>query len=243
MTGAARLATAAAMRAGAGLRPALQPGRRARSRAADRGRQPLAAARLVGRGRARGPRPLPGPRGGAGAGPRATPRRRRCGSWSAAASVPTVVDGDGLFALAWSPDGAVAVLKRPPRRHRPHPPRRRVRPAGRPAPGGRPPGRGSCAGRRRPVPSCCSRARPPSWPSRGAASSSRPRATSGWPPPARATCSPASSARCSPSRCRPFEAAAAGAWLHGSAGRRGPGARPGRLATSPGSSPACWSAL
>ena len=81
---------------------------------------------------------------------------------------------------------------------------------------------------RRPAPSCCSRARPPSWPSRGAASSSRPPATSGWPPPARATCSPASSARSSPSRSRPFEAAAIGAWLHGSAGTARARARSGR---------------
>ena len=29
----------------------------------------------------------------------------------AAAAVPTVVDGDGLFAMAWSPDGAAPALQ------------------------------------------------------------------------------------------------------------------------------------
>ena len=45
--------------------------------------------------------------------------------------LPVVVDGDGLFALAWGSDDAAHALAPPPGRHRPHPSRRRVRVAGR----------------------------------------------------------------------------------------------------------------
>ena len=70
--------------------------------------------------------------------------------------------------------------------------------------------------------SCCSRARRPSSPTPTATCASSPPATSAWPPPAPATCCPASSAPSSPPACRPLDAAASAAWIHGEAARRRP---------------------
>ena len=128
--------------------------------------------------------------------------------------------------------------RRSPRRRRPsgprgaHPPRRRVRPArGQPAGADRlAAARALAAGDRR--------GRPAQGPDHGRgrpgrrACWSRPPATPAWPPPAPATCSPASSARCWPSGLAP---------LRGGGRRRlppRPGRRP-RLAPRPGAPATC----
>ena len=134
MTGAARLATAAAMRAGAGYvrlsSPGAAPDPGLPTEVVGRSLPLVSWSEVVLKDLDRFQALVVGP--GLGRADATTAGVREL---VAAASVPTVVDGDGLFALAWSPDGAVAVLKAPPRRHRPHAPRRRVRPAGRAAPG------------------------------------------------------------------------------------------------------------
>ena len=205
---------------GGRIRPALQPGRRARSRAADGGRQPLAAARLVVRGRPQGPRPLPGPRGGAGAGP----GRGHDGGGAGAGRRGIRPDGGRRR----RPVRAGLVARRrgrgaegSPRRHRPHPPRRRVRPAGRPAPGGRPPGCGSCAVRH----DRCRRAAQGSGHHRGRAAGRVLISTAGDERLATAGTGDVLSGIVGAllaQQVPAFEAAAIGAWLHGSAGRRGP---------------------
>ena len=73
----------------------------------------------------------------------------------AEAPVPVVVDGDGLFALAWSADGAARLLRNRPGRHRAHAPRRRVRPARRPHARGRTAWPRRASWPRRRARSCC----------------------------------------------------------------------------------------
>ena len=229
MTGAARLVTAAAMRAGAGYVRLSTPGGRCPTPVCRPRSSPARCPRVVGRRSSEGPRPVPGARRRARAGSRRRHDRGGARAGRGGRRCRSVVDGDGLFALAWSADGAAAVLQRRPAADRAHAPRRRVRPAGRAR--ARAPTASPRLGswRRRPVRSCCSRVRRPSWPSRVVGSSSRPPVTSGWPRPARGTCCPASSVRSLAQQVPAFEAAAAGAWLHGSAGRQRSGAGSGRL--------------
>ena len=107
MTGAAHLAAGAAQRAGSGMVPLSSPGVEADG--AARGRAPPAAGvRLVRRPCSRtSTASTPWSSGPASAG-RSTPSRP-CGRPCRQAPVPVVVDGDGLFALAWDPDGAGAA--------------------------------------------------------------------------------------------------------------------------------------
>ena len=110
MTGAARLASAAAMRTGAGYVRLSTPGG-----GVDPGvptevvsqSLPLVDwADTVLKGLDRFHALIVGP--GLGRSDRTTSEVRRL---VATASVPTVIDGDGLFALAWSADGPSAVLR------------------------------------------------------------------------------------------------------------------------------------
>ena len=91
-----------------------------------------------------------------------------------AARVPTVIDGDGLFAMAWNNEGPNALLRRRRGADRADAARRRVRAAHRAAPGRRPLRRRPPAGRRHAGAWCCSRARPPSSPTRPATCASSP---------------------------------------------------------------------
>ena len=110
MTGAARLVTAAALRAGAGYVRLSIPGD-ARdpgvpTEAVTRSLPPVAWAAAVAKDLDRFHALVIGP--GLGRSDATTAEVREL---VAAAPVPVVVDGDGLFALAWSADGAAAVLR------------------------------------------------------------------------------------------------------------------------------------
>jgi ADP-dependent NAD(P)H-hydrate dehydratase / NAD(P)H-hydrate epimerase len=110
MTGAARLATSAAMRAGAGYvrlsSPGAAPDPGLPTEVVSRSLPLVSWSDVVLKDLDRFQALVVGP--GLGRSDATTAAVREL---VGAASVPTVVDGDGLFALAWSPDGAVAVLK------------------------------------------------------------------------------------------------------------------------------------
>ena len=133
MTGAAFLAAGAAQRAGSGMVSLSSPG-------------------VEADGSARGgPPPAPGVRLGRGAvledlhryhalviGPGLGREEYTVTAVSATvrqASTPVVVDGDGLFALAWDPDGAGPLVRRRDGADGAHAARRRVRTPRRPPPG------------------------------------------------------------------------------------------------------------
>ncbi len=110
MTGAARLVTAAALRAGAGYVRLSIPGD-ARdpgvpTEAVTRSLPPVSWAAAVAKDLDRFHALVIGP--GLGRSDATTAEVREL---VAAAPSPVVVDGDGLFALAWSADGAAAVLR------------------------------------------------------------------------------------------------------------------------------------
>ena len=111
MSGAARLVTAAAMRTGAGYVRLSTPGGQhdpgVPTEAVTRSLPPASWAAHGDEG----PRPVQGAGRRAGPGPQRRHHRRGPRAGGRAAQVPVVVDGDGLFALAWSADGAASLLR------------------------------------------------------------------------------------------------------------------------------------
>ncbi|MDO8363489.1 MAG: NAD(P)H-hydrate dehydratase [Actinomycetota bacterium] len=110
MTGAARLAAEAAMRAGAGMVHLSAPGTFVAGAAAEVVQRPLPAKAwaaevldTIDRFHAL----VVGP--GLGRDDDTTAQTRKL---AVDALVPTVIDGDGLFAMAWNADGAAALLRR-----------------------------------------------------------------------------------------------------------------------------------
>ena len=110
MTGAARLVTAAAMRAGAGYVRLSTPGGQhdpgVPTEAVTRSLPPASWAGAVTKDLDRFKALVVGP--GLGRSDATTAEVREL---VAAAQAPVVVDGDGLFALAWSADGAASLLR------------------------------------------------------------------------------------------------------------------------------------
>ena len=156
------------------------------------------------------------PWSGPGSGTRAGNGRVFSRRSSAGARLPVVADADALNAFS----GRAALLREAARSDRPDAASRRggallLDDAG--ADPGRPARRRAAARAARAARSSSSRARTAWSPSRRAGSPSTRPARRCWRRPGRATCSPVSSARCSPAVSRPREAAVAGAWLHGAA--------------------------
>ena len=157
----------------------------------------------------------------------------------AGAAVPMVVDGDGLFALAWDADGAAPLL-RGAGADGAHAPRRRVRAAGRRAARRRPPRGRSPAGRRHRRRGAAQgpddgRRRPDGRGARG-----RRPATPGWPRPAPATCSPGSSARSWPAACPAAGGRRRRVGPRRGRPRRGPRRRPRRRRPRRPPARTCW---